>query len=80
MPNIFLSAAVCFFALFGIIQMFKCIINEILKCRNDFFIVISVKNQQDCIEDIIRTTVFGGRIFRKYMSLTMVLPTIRPKF
>ena len=38
--------------------MFKCIINEILKCRNDFFIVISVKNQQDCIEDIIRTTVW----------------------
>lgn len=58
MSNVFLSATVCFFALFGIIQMVKSIYNEVLKNKNEFFIVISVKNQQDYIEDIIRTTVW----------------------
>lgn len=40
---------------------------EFCKSGNEFFIVISVKNQQDYIENIIRTTVWkslnklGGR-------------------
>ncbi|MDD3766126.1 MAG: glycosyltransferase [Eubacteriales bacterium] len=67
MTNVFFSAVVCFFALFGVIQLVKNIINEISRYNNDFFIVISVKNQQDHIEEIIRTTVWkslnklGGR-------------------
>jgi len=67
MSNAFISAVFCFFAVFGLIQMVKCIYNEVIKNENDFFIVISVKNQQDCIENIIRTTVwkslnkFGGK-------------------
>jgi len=67
MANVFFQAAVCFFVVFGIIQMANNIINE-LNCRsNKFFIVISVKNQQDYIEEIIRSTVWkslnrlGGR-------------------
>ena len=47
--------------------MIKNIYHEIYKYNNDFFIVILVKNQQDYIENIIRTTVWkslnrlGGR-------------------
>ncbi|OQB14317.1 MAG: hypothetical protein BWY15_01172 [Firmicutes bacterium ADurb.Bin193] len=67
MMSVFFSAVVCFFAIFGVIQLAKNIYNEFIKSHNDFFIVISVKNQQDYIEDIIRTTVWkslnrlGGR-------------------
>ena len=67
MTNIFFSAVVCFFALFGVIQLVKNICNEIIRYNNEFFIVISVKNQQEYIEEIIRTTVWkslnrlGGR-------------------
>lgn len=67
MTNVFLSATVCFFALFGVIQMVKSIYHELCKNNNEFFIVISVKNQQEYIEEIIRTTVWkslnrlGGR-------------------
>ena len=67
LSNIFLSATVCFFALFGVIQLAKIIYNEFCRRNDEFFIVISVKNQQDYVEDIIRTTVWkslhrlGGR-------------------
>jgi len=58
MLNVFISAVVCFFAIFGIIQMFKCLYNEICKYRNDYTIVVTVKNQQDNVEEIIRATVW----------------------
>lgn len=67
MTDVFFPALICFFAIFGIIQLAKNIYNEVCKNSNEFFIVISVKNQQDYIEDIIRTTVWkslhrlGGR-------------------
>ncbi|MDR0405660.1 MAG: hypothetical protein LBH54_02570 [Clostridiales bacterium] len=67
MTTVFLPAAVCFFAVFGVIQFVKNIYGAVCERRGDFFIVISVKNQQDYIEDIIRTTVWkslnrlGGR-------------------
>lgn len=67
MADVFFSALICFFAIFGVIQMVKNIYGEICKNKNDFFIVISVKNQEEYIEDIIRTTVWkslhrlGGR-------------------
>ena len=67
MTNVFLCAVVCFFALFGVIQLVKNVFNEISKYNNEFYIVISVKNQQEHIEEIIRTTVWkslnrlGGR-------------------
>lgn len=65
--NVFISAVICFFAVFGIIQLVKNIFNEVCKYKNEFYIVISVKNQQEYIEEIIRTTVWkslnrlGGR-------------------
>lgn len=58
MLNVFYQAVICFFAVFGVIQMAKLIYGEIVRFNNEFYIVISVKNQQDYIEDIIRTTVW----------------------
>ena len=55
MMDILWNSAVCFFAIFGLIQMLKHIISMIIGDKNDFLIVITVKNQQDSIEGTIRS-------------------------
>ena len=50
-----------------VIQLAKIIYNEFCRRNDEIFIVISVKNQQEYVEDIVRTTVWkslhrlGGR-------------------
>ncbi len=67
MTEVFFPAVVSFFAVFGVIQMAKSLYGAFSKSKNEFFIVISVKNQEEYIEEIIRSTVWkslhrlGGR-------------------
>ena len=53
--GIFWSSVVCFFAIFGVIQMLKYITGMVLNSKSEFLIVVTVKNQQDDIEGIVRS-------------------------
>lgn len=60
--NIFFDAVIWFFAIFGVIQFCKYIMESIFeffrKKEEDQLIVITVKNQQDHIEGILRSVVW----------------------
>ncbi len=62
MLNIFLQSVLCFFIVYGVIQMGINIYHELnniyFKKTDDIYIIITVKNQQDTIEGIIRSIVW----------------------
>ena len=61
MLTILIQSLICFFAVYGIIQMGINIYNELYKIpvkKDDIYIIITVKNQQDTIEGIIRSVVW----------------------
>ena len=53
--NIFFYSAVCFFAILGALQILKNITDMIFGSGSELLIVVTVKNQQDKIEGIIRS-------------------------
>ncbi|WHH61526.1 glycosyltransferase [Petroclostridium sp. X23] len=61
MLDIFIQSLFCFFAVYGIIQMgvniYNILHNFKLK-KDDIYIIITVKNQQETIEGIIRSVVW----------------------
>jgi cellulose synthase/poly-beta-1,6-N-acetylglucosamine synthase-like glycosyltransferase len=61
MLDILIQSLVCFFAVYGAIQMGFNIYNtltDIQYKKDDIYIIVTVKNQQDTIEGIIRSIVW----------------------
>ncbi|MGE4284668.1 MAG: glycosyltransferase [Clostridia bacterium] len=61
MMNIIIQSLVCFFAIYGVIQLGLKIYDDLHNFdfkKDDIYIIISVKNQQDTIEGIIRSVVW----------------------
>ncbi len=59
---VFLQSVVCFFAFYGIIQMginiYEWLHNSTYKRNDNVHIIITVKNQQNSIEGIIRSVLW----------------------
>ena len=58
MNNVFVMSVVSFFALYGIIQLVKNIFLLFTNPRDDFYLIIKVKNQQDSVEYLIRDAIW----------------------
>ncbi|MDK2799527.1 MAG: hypothetical protein PWP27_1905 [Clostridiales bacterium] len=63
MVEIIFQSLICFFAVYGVIQMGIQIYDYLYNFqsnnkKNDVYIIITVKNQQDTIEGIIRSVVW----------------------
>lgn len=62
MLNIIIQSIICFLALYGIIQMglniYDAIQNFRIPKKEDVFIIVTVKNQQDTVEGLIRSLVW----------------------
>ncbi len=60
--NILLQSVFCFFVVYGVIQMginiYRELCNVYFVKNEDVYIIITVKNQQDTIEGIIRSIVW----------------------
>lgn len=62
MLDILMQSLICFFAIYGIIQMvmniYTWLHNMHFKKNDDVYIIVTVKNQQETIEGIIRSIVW----------------------
>ncbi|MCG8502597.1 MAG: glycosyltransferase [Firmicutes bacterium] len=62
MLNVLIQSLICFFAVYGVIQMVLYIYNGLHNVcfdkSEDVYIIVTVKNQQDTIEGIIRSLVW----------------------